>query len=93
LQKYGKLSKLKDRIIYIKYNNISEKVPTSGRGTRFFGAARFVVALFGVAHFVAGPFWSEFQTNFFVCFFLFSIFLIYKKNFGLSFSIFFFKNS
>jgi len=36
----------------------------------------FVVALFGIAHFVAGPFWSrpfwrEFhKNNFFFCFFL-----------------------
>jgi len=40
-----------------------------------FGTVRFVVALFGIAHFVAGPFcsrlfWYEFHENnfFFTCF-------------------------
>jgi len=28
------------------------------REARLYGAACFVVALFGIAHFVAGPFWS-----------------------------------
>jgi len=52
------------------------------------------VALFGVAHFVAGslwsgPFWHEFQENY--LFLFVSIFLIYKKNFLLF--IFFSKQS
>jgi len=55
-----------------------------------FGSARFVVALFGIAHFIdapfwSGPFWRKFQeNNFFVL-----IFLIYKKIFRLCFSFFF----
>jgi len=59
-----------------------------------FGATRFVVALFGIAHLVAGPFWSgpfcrKFHKNNFFSFCFH--FLIFKKNFRL-FSIFFFQN-
>jgi len=57
-----------------------------------FGAARFVVALFGIAHFVAGPFWSgPFWCKFLKIIFsfaFFSIFLICKKIFFQSFSVF-----
>jgi len=56
-----------------------------------FGTARFVLALYGVAHFVAGlfwsePFWREFHENYFLL--LFSIFFLIYKNY--CFSIFFF---
>jgi len=63
-----------------------------------FGAARFVVVLSGIAHFVAGLFWSgpflrEFHEHiFFLLLFSFSnfsIFLIYKNYFfRLSFIFF-----
>jgi len=63
-----------------------------------FDAARFVVTLFGVAHFVAGPFlsgpfWREFYENNLIFSFCFN-FSIYKKIFLFSFFVFFFfKNS
>jgi len=63
---------------------------------RLFGTTHFVVALFGVAHFVAGPFWNgpcwhEFhENNFYFCFYLFSIFLMYKKIFFVFLIQFFF---
>jgi len=44
-----------------------------------FGTVRSVVILFGVAHFVASPFWSEFDENNFFLLLYVSIFLIYKK--------------
>jgi len=58
-----------------------------------FGTARFIVALFDVTHFVAGPcwsrpFWCKFHENnffFWLFFFQFFIFLIY-----IIFSVFFF---
>jgi len=61
-----------------------------------FGTACFVVALSGIAHFVAGsfwsrPFWQEFhEKNFFLLFSFsnFSIFLIYKNYFFCLFSFF-----
>jgi len=51
-----------------------------------FGAARFVVAVYGFAHFVAGPFWSgpfwrEFHEKIFFLLFSFSNFLNYKNYF------------
>jgi len=63
----------------------------------YFGAARFVVTLFCIAHFVAGPLWSrpfrhEFHKKIFFLlfsFFNFSIFLIYKNYF---FPVFFSKS-
>jgi len=50
----------------------------------------FLVVLFGIAHFVPGPFWSrpfkcEFYENIFFLLLFVSIFLIYKKNFCLFF--------
>jgi len=44
--------------------------------TQLYGAARFVVALFGISQFVAGPFWSRpFWHEFQKIFFSFSNFL------------------
>jgi len=62
-----------------------------------FGAACFVVALFGIAHVVAGPFWSgafwcKFHEKIFSFAFCFN-FLIYKKISVFLFSFFFQKQS
>jgi len=55
-----------------------------------FGAVHFIVALFGVAHFVAGPFMSGlFGANFMKI--IFSDFLIYKNFFSTYFFIFIFQ--
>jgi len=67
-------------------------------GSTSFWLDHFGVALFCVAHFVAGtflsrPFWREFhENNFFFCFYLFPI-LIYKDYYFPSFFAHFFSKT
>jgi len=42
---------------------LGRSAPQKELGSTFFWRARFVVALFGVAHFVAGLFWRKFHEN------------------------------